>query len=247
MTQWRSLHCPIAGAQFIAGGTDLLTLMKAGLAAPTRLIDLKPVREMSGVTLRADGGLEIGALTTLAALEREALTFAATHPSYTMLAQAIRDAATPQLRAMATVGGNLLQQYRCWYYRDGLNCWLAGGDTCYARDGQNQYHAIFQSGLCVAAYPSDLAPALIALDARVTIPWMDGLRETPVEGIARRADGESSRLAYSRSGRDHHAHHHSSALTGSAWRVPEDDGPAGVVIRAGKRGGASDAGGGHGT
>jgi xanthine dehydrogenase YagS FAD-binding subunit len=172
-----------SGAQFIAGGTDLLTLMKARLATPTRLIDLKPVREMSGVTLRADGGLEIGALTTLAALEREALKFAATHPSYTILAQAIRDAATPQLRAMATVGGNLLQQYRCWYYRDGLDCWLAGGDTCYARDGQNQYHAIFQSGLCVAAYPSDLAPALIALDARVTIPWMDGLRETPVEEL----------------------------------------------------------------
>ncbi len=157
--------------------------MKAGLAAPTRLIDLKPVREMSGVTLRADGGLEIGALTTLAALEREALKFAATHPSYTILAQAIRDAATPQLRAMATVGGNLLQQYRCWYYRDGLNCWLAGGDECFAREGQNQYHAIFQSGPCVAAHPSDLAPALIALDARVTIPWMDGLRETPVEEL----------------------------------------------------------------
>ena len=172
-----------SGAQFIAGGTDLLTLMKAGLAAPTRLIDLKPVREMSGVTFRADGGLEIGALTTLAALEREALQFAATHPSYTMLSQAIRDAATPQLRAMATVGGNLLQQYRCWYYRDGLNCWLAGGDTCYARDGQNQYHAIFQSGPCVAAHPSDLAPALIALDASVTIPWMDGLRETSVEEL----------------------------------------------------------------
>ena len=183
MTQWRSLHCPIVAPQFIAGGTDLLTLMKAGLAAPTRLIDLKPVREMSGVTLRADGGLEIGALTTLAALEREALKFVATHPSYTILAQAIRDAATPQLRAMATVGGNLLQQYRCWYYRDGLNCWLAGGDECFAREGQNQYHAIFQQGPCVAAHPSDLAPALIALDATVTMQGQSGERETLVEDL----------------------------------------------------------------
>lgn len=172
-----------SGTQFIAGGTDLLTLMKAGLAAPTRLIDLKPVREMSGVTLRADGGLEIGALTTLAALEREALKFVATHPSYTILAQAIRDAATPQLRAMATVGGNLLQQYRCWYYRDGLNCWLAGSDECFAREGQNQYHAIFQQGPCVAAHPSDLAPALIALDATVTMQGQSGERETLVEDL----------------------------------------------------------------
>ena len=105
------------------------------------------------------------------------------HISYTILAQAIRDAATPQLRAMATVGGNLLQQYRCWYYRDGLNCWLAGGDECFARDGQNQYHAIFQQGPCVAAHPSDLAPALIALDATVTMQGQSGEHETLVEDL----------------------------------------------------------------
>jgi xanthine dehydrogenase YagS FAD-binding subunit len=100
-----------------------------------------------------------------------------------MLIQAIQDAATPQLRAMATIGGNLLQQYRCWYYRDGLNCWLAGGDECFAREGQNQYHAIFQQGPCVAAHLSDLAPALIALDATVTMQRQSGERETPVEEL----------------------------------------------------------------
>ena len=123
----------------IAGGTDLLTLMKAGLAEPARLIDLKPAPELLGISLYPDGGLAIGAMTTLAALERAATQFAAEFPVYSLLAGSIRDAATPQLRAMATVGGNLLQQYRCWYYRDGLRCWLAGGDECDAVNGQKRW------------------------------------------------------------------------------------------------------------
>jgi xanthine dehydrogenase YagS FAD-binding subunit len=162
--------------RLIAGGTDLLTMMKAGLAEPVRLIDLKPVTRLRGVTRQPDGSTRIGALTTLAQLERDAGLMA----MFPILGQAIRDAATPQLRMMATLGGNLLQQYRCWYYRDGLHCWLAGGDECFAREGQNQYHAIFHSGLCVATHPSDLAPALIALDAVVTI---QGQREAQVEHL----------------------------------------------------------------
>jgi xanthine dehydrogenase YagS FAD-binding subunit len=165
--------------RFIAGGTDLLTLMKAELVAPARLIDLKPLTHLRGIRRQADGATSMGALTTLADIERDASIAGA----FPMLMQAIRDVATPQLRAMATIGGNLLQQYRCWYYRDGLNCWLAGGDECYARAGQNQYHAIFQSGPCVAAHPSDLAPALIALDAAVTIQGQTGERETLVEDL----------------------------------------------------------------
>jgi xanthine dehydrogenase YagS FAD-binding subunit len=166
-------------ARFIAGGTDLLTLMKADLVAPAQLIDLKTLTHLRGIRRQPDGALQIGALTTLAAIERDT-TFAGALP---MLIQAIRDAATPQLRAMATIGGNLLQQYRCWYYRDGLNCWLAGGDECFAPKGQNQYHAIFQSSPCAATHPSDLAPALIALDASVTIQSQAGERELLVEGL----------------------------------------------------------------
>jgi xanthine dehydrogenase YagS FAD-binding subunit len=169
--------------RLIAGGTDLLTLMKAGLASPARLIDLKPASELRGLLLGTDGALAIGALTTLAALERASSQLVAGFPVYRLLAQSIRDAATPQLRAMATVGGNLLQQYRCWYYRDGLNCWLAGGAECFARDGQNQYHAFFQQGPCVAAHPSDLAPALIALDASVMIQGQSGESEVLVEDL----------------------------------------------------------------
>jgi xanthine dehydrogenase YagS FAD-binding subunit len=166
-------------ARFIAGGTDLLTLMKADLEAPVRLIDLKPLAHLRGIRRQPNGATSIGALTTLADSERDSSIASA----FPMLIQAVRDAATPQLRAMATIGGNLLQQYRCWYYRDGLNCWLAGGDECFARDGQNQYHAIFQSGPCVAANPSDLAPALIALDATVTIQGQSGEREMLVEDL----------------------------------------------------------------
>jgi xanthine dehydrogenase YagS FAD-binding subunit len=166
-------------ARFIAGGTDLLTLMKADLVSPTRLIDLKPLAQLRGITRQPNGATSIGALTALADIERDA-TIAGAFP---ILIQAIRDAATPQLRAMATVGGNLLQQYRCWYYRDGLNCWLVGGDECFARGGQNQYHAIFQNGPCAAAHPSDLVPALIALDATVTIQGLSDERETLVEDL----------------------------------------------------------------
>ncbi len=97
-----------------------------------------------------------------------------------MLAQAVADAATPQLRAMATVGGNLLQRTRCWYFRGPFDCWLKGGDTCFMRDGENKYAAIFDQGPCVSAHPSDLAPALVALDATVTLASVSGQRTLPV-------------------------------------------------------------------
>jgi xanthine dehydrogenase YagS FAD-binding subunit len=157
-------------ARIIAGGTDLLTLMKAGLAAPDQLIDLKPARALRYLRFEADGALQIGALATLADIERSA-EVAARLP---ILAQAVRDAATPQLRAAATVGGNLLQRPRCWYYRGQFDCWLKGGTECFAREGQNKYHAIFDQSPCVAVHPSDLAPALIALDAQVVLERRTG-------------------------------------------------------------------------
>jgi xanthine dehydrogenase YagS FAD-binding subunit len=170
---------PGPAAQLIAGGTDLLPLMKEHLAAPARLIDLKPIRALRYIRFEPDGGLRIGALATLADLERDA-TIASRFP---VLRQAVRDAATPQLRNAATVGGNLLQRNRCWYFRDSqVQCWLKGGDTCYARDGRNDHHAILGTDLspCIAAHPSDLAPALIALDAEVAIDGPDGSRTLSV-------------------------------------------------------------------
>jgi xanthine dehydrogenase YagS FAD-binding subunit len=165
-----------ADTRLLAGGTDLLPLMKAGLAAPRRLIDLKPARELRYLRFEEDGTLSLGALTTLADVERSPEVRA----RLPILAQAVRDAATPQLRALATVGGNLLQRPRCWYFRGDYGCWLQGGSECFAREGENAYHAIFDQSPCVAVHPSDLAPALVALDAAVVLEGVSGARTLPV-------------------------------------------------------------------
>jgi xanthine dehydrogenase YagS FAD-binding subunit len=162
--------------RLIAGGTDLLPLLKDGLVTVDRLIDIKPARALRHLAFEDDGSLRIGALTTLAEIERSAEV----GERLPILVQAVADAATPQLRAMATVGGNLLQRSRCWYYRGPFNCWLKGGETCYMRNGENKYAAIFEQGPCRSAHPSDLAPALVALDATVTLESASGARTLPV-------------------------------------------------------------------
>lgn len=148
----------------IAGGTDLLTLMKAEITTPTRVVDLKRLEELpSGIT-EEEGVVSLGALTTLAEIEQSTLL----QQRYPLLAEAAALAATPQLRNMATIGGNLLQQPRCWYYRNSdVPCWLKGESDCPAKEGENQFHAIFGDSPCVAVHPSDLASALLALDATV--------------------------------------------------------------------------------
>jgi xanthine dehydrogenase YagS FAD-binding subunit len=170
-----------ASACLIAGGTDLLPLMQEGLTAPARLIDLKPTRELRFIRPAEDGGLRMGALTTLADLERDPLIAA----RYPILAQAVRDAATPQLRNAATVAGNLLQRNRCWYFRGAPRCWLKGGDACYARAGRSDHHAILgtDTGPCIAVHPSDLAPALLALDAQVSIAGPRGARSVALDAL----------------------------------------------------------------
>ncbi|HEV7665607.1 MAG TPA: xanthine dehydrogenase family protein subunit M [Chloroflexota bacterium] len=152
------------GVRPLAGGTDLLPLLKADLTQPSHLLDIKHLPELSTGVTRSAGGLLLGALTPLSTVE--------THPeiraSHQALAEAAGLAATPQLRNMATLGGNLLQRPRCWYFRSALfNCWLKGGNTCQARDGENQLHAVFDASPCVAVHPSDPAAALLAFGARV--------------------------------------------------------------------------------
>lgn len=157
----------------LAGGTDLLPLMKADIVAPTRLIDIKRASDLpSGIDETRDG-LEIGALTTLTEIE----TSQVIRERYTALAEAAAIAASPQLRNMATIGGNLLQRPRCWYYRSShFNCWLKGGAECFAREGENQYHALFGQSPCVAVHPSDPASALLAFDASVVLQSQNGER-----------------------------------------------------------------------
>ena len=158
------------GAHLIAGGTDLLTLMKE------RLVDLGGVASLRGIALGRDG-LRIGALATLAELERH-------EAAPKILREALADAATPQLRNAATVGGNLLQRNRCWYFRsESHRCWLKGGSACLAVEGDGRCHAIFGEGECRMVAPSDLAPALVALDATAVVNADGGERRLPVADL----------------------------------------------------------------
>ena len=142
------------GSVAIAGGTDLVPLLKDGIVAAETLVDL------GGVLPRGIDGTRIGAATTLAELERSSEIPDA-------LREACRLAASPQLRSMGTIGGNLLQATRCWYWRLKYPCFLHGGDRCHARAGVHREHAIFGNERCASAHPSDPAAALLALGARL--------------------------------------------------------------------------------
>jgi xanthine dehydrogenase YagS FAD-binding subunit len=149
----------------LAGGTDLLTEMKERIKSPDRVVNLKAVPEMQGIRDEKDE-LWIGALTTLSEIESHALIA----EKFPILSQAASLTASQQLRNTGTLGGNLCQSVRCWYYRHpDLTCWLKGGETCYAQEGINRHHAILGNAPCIAVQPSDLAPALIALDAEVRL------------------------------------------------------------------------------
>jgi xanthine dehydrogenase YagS FAD-binding subunit len=168
-------------ARPLAGGTDLLTLMKADLLAPRQLVDIKRLAELDDSVVDGPDGLTIGALATLAQLEEDPFV----ETRYPVLREAVALAATPQLRNMATIGGNLLQRPRCWYFRNPrVPCWLKGGDDCPARHGENQHHALFQHlhdvSPCVAVHPSDPAAALLALDAYVRLHGAHSEREIPL-------------------------------------------------------------------
>lgn len=164
-------------ARPLAGGTDIITLLKAEIIAPSQLLDIKRLPELSAEIAETERGLTLGALVTLADIERHAAIL----ERYTALAEAAGLAATPQLRNMATLGGNLLQRPRCWYFRDEqFDCWLKGGTECHARDGQNGLHAVFDVSPCVAVHPSDLASALVALDASVRLRGPQGERTVPL-------------------------------------------------------------------
>jgi xanthine dehydrogenase YagS FAD-binding subunit len=143
-----------AGAVVLAGGTEVVPQLRDGLLDADALVDVAALLP-AGVE-----GTRVGAGTTLAVLEGDARVPDA-------LREACRLAASPQLRAMGTIGGNLLQSTRCWYWRLGFPCRLHGGDRCHAREGEHREHAIFANGFCASAHPSDVAAALLALGASV--------------------------------------------------------------------------------
>ena len=158
----------------LAGGTDLIGLMKEGLTAPTKLVNLKTIPGLDRVREEQDGW-HIGATTRLSRLAAHPSISA--RPEIACLSEAIAHTASPQLRNMATIGGSLLQRPRCWYYRNNLvPCWRKGGELCYAFRGENKYHTILGRGPCHAVHPSDPAVALMALGASVVAVGPSGAR-----------------------------------------------------------------------
>src|SRR5678815_2130260 len=161
----------------IAGGQDLLTTMKDYTSRPVRLVNLKHISGLNSITLNARG-LTIGALVTLTELEEHA----GVRKSFPGLAEAAHSIATPQIRNLGTVGGNLCQRPRCWYFRlEEVICLKKGGSECYAASGENKYNAIIAGGPSYIVHPSDLAPMLLALGARVTVVGADGKRVIPLD------------------------------------------------------------------
>lgn len=169
------------GAVPLVGGTDIVPLLRDGLLTTDTLVDVRPVVPR-GVTAY-DGGVRIGAGTTLAELEHADVVPDA-------LREACRLAASPQIRTMGSIGGNLLQATRCWYWRLGHGCWLAGGDRCFARDGRSDEHAVFGNAHCGSAHPSDPAAALLALGATVRTTR----RELPLTDLYRLPTDEDRRV-----------------------------------------------------
>jgi xanthine dehydrogenase YagS FAD-binding subunit len=178
VTEALSLVAEKSGSVLKAGGIDLLDHLKEHLIEPPRLVDLKSVPGMRDVAAEPGGSVQIGPLVTLAQ--------AAAHPglraTHTALAQACGEAASPQIRNVATIGGNLLQRPRCWYYRlESYRCLKKGGDICFAIGGENRYHTIFGDGACNAPHPSNAAMGLLALEASLVLQSPRGMRTVAAE------------------------------------------------------------------
>ena len=165
-------------ARPIAGGQDLLTTMKDYITRPTRVVNLKSIRGLDKIESDGKGGLRIGALVTLNQLEEEPTV----RKNFPGLAEAAHSVGTPQIRNLGTVGGNLCQRPRCWYFRlEEVVCLKKGGTECYAATGENKYHAIFGGGPSYIVHPSDLAPMLLAFGASVNVTGGNGKRTIPLD------------------------------------------------------------------
>src|SRR5246127_5524978 len=186
-----------ADAWVLAGGLDSFDWLKDRIKKPKVVVDLSGVEELRGIRTTADG-IEIGAMTTLT----EVVSNPIVKQKYGLLAQAAEVVASPQSRHQGTLGGNVSQDARCWYYRAGWPCYRAGGNICYADTpvGRNREHAILHADRCVAVNPSDSAPALIALDAKFVIRTPQGQRTVDAEDYFIGPDVDITRLNVLRPG-----------------------------------------------
>ena len=169
-------HLAPKGARVQAGGTDLFGCLRDRVFEASGLVSLNNIKELRGIA-DTGNGVRIGALATIT----EIATSPVIRDQYPVLAQAAMEVASPQLRNQGTIGGNLCQKPRCWYYRGEFHCLRKGGQTCFAVTGENQYHCILGGDDCYIVHPSDTAPALIALDATVRVAGSEGTRTVPVE------------------------------------------------------------------
>jgi xanthine dehydrogenase YagS FAD-binding subunit len=163
----------------LAGGTDLLGCLRDRVLTAPALVSLKELSPLRGIEETADGGLRIGALVTVAELAADERV----RSRYVALAEAAASVASPQLRNQGTVGGNLCQKPRCWYYRGDFHCLRKGGEFCYAAAGENASHCIFGGEPCYIVHPSDTAPAFGALGAQLRIVGPKGTRDVPLQGF----------------------------------------------------------------
>jgi xanthine dehydrogenase YagS FAD-binding subunit len=167
-----------ADAWVIAGGLDSMDWLKDRIKKPKVVVDLSQVNELKGIK-EVNGGLEIGAMTPLTEIVHHPVV----RDKFGLLMEAAELVASPQIRNQGTIGGNVSQDTRCWYYRGGWTCYRAGGNICYADTptAVNREHAIFDADRCVAVNPSDTAPALVALDAQMVIRGPKGERVVEAE------------------------------------------------------------------
>ena len=165
-----------ADAQPLGGGTDLLVCIQEGISAPNSVVDLKHIEGAGRIESLPDGGLTIGAAARIHDIARHPVV----RERFAALAQACDAVGSPALRHMGTIGGNLCQRPRCWYFRRGIPCLRNGGSKCHAYDGENQYHAILEGGPCWIVHPSDPAVALLALDASVQVTWESDSSTIPI-------------------------------------------------------------------
>lgn len=173
-------HARGDGARLHAGGTDLMGCLHDDVLGAETVVSLSALDDLRGVRETSGGGLRIGALTTI--------TEVAEHPvireRWAALAQGASEVASPQLRNQGTLGGNLCQKPRCWYYRGDFDCLRKGGDLCYARNGEHPFHAVFgHADTCYIVHPSDTAPALVAFGAEVEVEGPGGSRRLPVADL----------------------------------------------------------------
>jgi xanthine dehydrogenase YagS FAD-binding subunit len=162
------------------GGSDLLTCLRERIFDVRKIVSIQGVPDLQGVQEIAGGGTRIGALTTIAEVASNSLI----RTRYAALSQGASEVASPQLRNQGTLGGNLCQKPRCWYYRGEFNCLRKGGGICFAAQGENQFHCIFGSDdICYIVHPADTAPPLVALKAELEIAGPGGRRRVPVENF----------------------------------------------------------------